>query len=196
MLKRLDAKWTSTSFPTIVVIFKWIILHTEVDDNDSSRFLLMYYRIFNITGCAAAPVLFNGDWACQRERANFYPLPNRHPSNERQNIHRRSLCRIWRTWCKSVHRGFCENGWNITKFYLFIYRFFSETLGQVRPLHKFSCVMTQTTRNQTRVCFLGSRWCCSKFMGQIHQNPYFRGMNRHLQVKPRINDSYYCHHSP
>jgi len=41
-------------------------------------------RILFITDCAVAPALVKGDWACQREKANFDPfLQNRHPLIDR-----------------------------------------------------------------------------------------------------------------
>ena len=70
---------------------------------------------------------------------------------------RRRPIRLCQIWCKSVHGGFWANGWNITKFfiYLFIYTFFTWNHLQVKPIDGFSRLIAQTTRTRARMCLLG-----------------------------------------
>ena len=59
--------------------------------------------------------------------AIFDPPQNKHPLTDHQKIWygwlRRRHLRLRQIWCKSVDGGFWANGWNITKFFLFIYLF-------------------------------------------------------------------------
>jgi len=77
---------------------------------------------------------------------------------------------------------------------LFIYIFFENIAVHQTHWWIFVCHMTQMTRNQARVCLLGSRWYCSLFRGKISQNLYFWGVSRHFQGKP-ICESLTCKRS-
>ena len=69
--------------------------------------------------------------------------------------------------CKTGHKfakfganpstgGFCTNGLNITKFYLFInFYLFSGTHVQVRPVDRFLRLMARRTCTCATVCLLG-----------------------------------------
>ena len=69
---------------------------------------------------------------------NFRPPQNKHPLTDHQKISYRWLgrwpLRLRQIWCRSVDGGFWANGWNITKFfiYLFIPFFINSPTGQTR----------------------------------------------------------------
>ena len=73
---------------------------------------------------------------------------------------------------------------NVTKFFLFIYTFFSSTHLQVRRDDGFSRLMAQTTRTRARVCLLGVSLTLLPILWvKSPENPNFWGVNRRFQAK-------------
>ena len=89
--------------------------------------------------------------------------------------------------------GFWANGWNITKFFLFIYTFFSSTHLQVRRDDGFSRLMAQTTRTRARMCLLGVSLTLLPIGGEIPRKPQFLGREQAFSSRTGkiLNDSCY-----
>jgi len=114
---------------------------SRVQNSQYSRLIIPTYRGLR---CSDSPLLtatglVNG-------KCKLRPHTESTPSTDRY-----IFCQVW---CKSVHAGFCGNGWNITK------PFFGTRL----QVDRFSRLMTQTTRSHVRLCLSAYRWYCSPFM--------------------------------
>ena len=116
--------------------------------------------------------------------AKFDSPQNRHPLTDHKLTCHRWLCRrplrLCQIWCKSVNgRGLVGNGWDIIIF-KFIYLYpFSWSHLQVKPVNGFSHLMAQSTLTRVTMCFLGFRWYCSPFRGEIP--PPRKPIGRHLK---------------
>ena len=129
----------------------------------------------------------NGDWLCQWEMAIFDP----HRLHTPWPITKKFVASDYvgdpygyaKFGANPSTGGFWANGWNITKFFLFI-PFFSWTHLQVRRDDGFSCLMAQTTRIHARTCLLGVSLTLLPILGvKYPKNPNFWGVNRRFQAK-------------
>ena len=105
--------------------------------------------VYNITGCAA---LSMGD-------GNFRPPQNPNPLTSPKKFVASDYVGdpygCAKFGANPSTGGFWANGWNIMKFFLYIYTLFSWTHLQVRRDDGFSRLMAQTTRIRARMCLLG-----------------------------------------
>jgi len=100
--------------------------------------------------------------------AIFDPPQNQHPLTDHQKIWytwlRRRPLRLWQIWCNPSMGGFWTNGWNITKFFLFI-PFFHELTYRSDPSTDFHAGWLKRRGLAQGCAFWGFRWHCSPFWG-------------------------------